>query len=170
MHTHSALEYPLQAVDTRDYLLQSGLLVAVLSIIYDVMFADNVPVYISTGKWRVLKVTPRWQHRGWSLRSVTALFCHWNELTLGLEAADTGHRYPEVFSQSWTVSGWTKIMAAFHFGLHFSLSTQIVRWKHMQKKFNFCPLTDTWLSRNAGCEQMKVKVVQVPALVHCMAR
>jgi len=37
------------------------------------MFAHNIPAYIATRKWRVLKVTSRWQHQGRSLRSMTAL-------------------------------------------------------------------------------------------------
>jgi len=53
-----------------------GLLGRSLLNIYDIMLAHIVSAYIATRKWRVLKVTPRWQHRGRSLQSMTALFEH----------------------------------------------------------------------------------------------
>jgi len=56
---------PLQAADARDYFLQSGHTGPQwVCWIFDIMFAHNVPTYIATRKWRVLKVTPQVATRG----------------------------------------------------------------------------------------------------------
>jgi len=62
---------------------RSGLLLAVRAYqaavgvlsVYEIMLAHNVPAYIATRKWRVLKVTPtQVVTEGRSLRSMTVLF------------------------------------------------------------------------------------------------